>query len=232
MKDLEFLKNSYISNKGIYDNINIYENTIESFKEAVKHNLIINLKIRLTKDKILVVYCDNNLTRLMNLKDKISTTTYEELLYLNKYHIPTLEEVLKIINGSVPIIINPKGNDYKYYLQKELIKLLDTYHGKFVILSNNPLIIKWFNKNRPDYIVGEIISKNNKIIKLSPKYFFTNFIISTDFKSIDVEYYNIIKLKKIKEKSFLIGYIANNQEKYNMYKNITDNLFIEELYEE
>ena len=230
MKDMEFLKMGYVSNKGIYNNIDIYENTLESFKEAIDNNLIINLKIRLTKDKELVIYNDNNLTRLMNLKDKISTTTYEELLFLNKYHIPTLDEVLKLINGKVPIIINPKGNDHKYYLQKELVKLLETYEGKFAILNNNPLIIRWFNKNKPEYIIGEILSNHNKLSKFSPHYTLTNFIIETDFKSVNIDYYNIIKIKKLKEKSLVLSYVADTKEKFDIYKDVSDNLFIENIF--
>lgn len=232
MKDLEFLKINYISNKGIYDNINIFENTLESFNEALKNNLILNLKIRLTKDNILVVYNDSDLTRLMHLKDKISMTTYEELLYLNKYHIPTLEEVLKLVAGKVPIIINPKTLECKNHLQKELVKLLDNYQGKFAIISNNSLIIRWYNKNRPNYIVGEIMSKSSKLKKFNLLNYFINFTIISDFISIDIEYYNIIKMKNIKEETLLLGYIADTKEKYDKYKDVTDNLYIEKIFYE
>ncbi|MDD2409797.1 MAG: glycerophosphodiester phosphodiesterase family protein [Bacilli bacterium] len=232
MKDLEFLKTNYISNKGIYDNINIFENTLESFNEALKNNLILNLKIRLTKDNIIVVYNDSDLTRLMHLKDKIIMTTYEELLYLNKYHIPTFEEVLKLVAGKVPIIINPKTLECNNRLQKELVKLLDNYSGKFAIVNNNSLIIRWYNKNRPNYIIGEIMSKSSKLKKFNLLNYFVNFTIASDFISIDIEYYNIIKMKNIKEKTLLLGYIADTKEKFNKYKDVTDNLYIEKTFYE
>ena len=148
MNKIDFLKENLISNKGLYDNVNIFENTLESFSKAIDNNLIIYLKVRLTKDKVPVIYSDSNLARLMNLKDRVDTTNYDELIYLNKYHIPTLKEVLKLIDGKTPIIINPTSSSDKYYLQKEVVKLLDNYKGKFAILSSNPLIIRWFNKNK------------------------------------------------------------------------------------
>lgn len=231
MKDLEFLKTNYISNKGIYDNHNIFENTLEAFDLALKKNLIINLELRLTKDNVIVVYNDSDLTRLMHLKDKISSTTYEELLYLNKYHIPSIEEVLNLIKGRVPIIINPKTLECKHHMQKELVKLLDNYPGKFAIVSGNSLIIRWYNKNRPDYIVGEIMSKDIKLRKFKFVNYFVNFYLVTDFISIDIEYYNIIKMKKIKEETLLLGYIADTKEKFAKYKDVTDNLYIEKLFE-
>lgn len=228
MNKIDFLKENLISNKGLYDNVNIFENTLESFSKAIDNNLIIYLKVRLTKDKVPVIYSDSNLARLMNLKDRVDTTKYEELIYLNKYHIPTLKEVLKLIDGKTPIIINPTSSSDKYYLQKEVVKLLDNYKGKFAILSSNPLIIRWFNKNKPEYLTGEIITKKRKVKSL-PRYL-ANFTIKVDFKSVDIEYYNLIKLKKLKENSLVIGYLIDSKEKYNIYKNALDNIFISELF--
>ena len=228
MNKIDFLKENLISNKGLYDNVNIFENTLESFSKAIDNNLIIYLKVRLTKDKVPVIYSDSNLARLMNLKDRVDTTNYDELIYLNKYHIPTLKEVLKLIDGKTPIIINPTSSSDKYYLQKEVVKLLDNYKGKFAILSSNPLIIRWFNKNKPEYFTGEIITKKRKVKSL-PRYL-ANFTIKVDFKSVDIEYYNLIKLKKLKENSLVIGYLIDSKEKYNIYKNALDNIFISELF--
>lgn len=228
MNKIDFLKENLISNKGLYDNVNIFENTLESFSKAIDNNLIIYLKVRLTKDKVPVIYSDSNLARLMNLKDRVDSTNYDELIYLNKYHIPTLKEVLKLIDGKTPIIINPTSSSDKYYLQKEVVKLLDNYKGKFAILSSNPLIIRWFNKNKPEYLTGEIITKKRKVKSL-PRYL-ANFTIKVDFKSVDIEYYNLIKLKKLKENSLVIGYLIDSKEKYNIYKNALDNIFISELF--
>ena len=224
MNKIDFLKKNLISNKGLYDNVNIFENTLESFSKAIDNNLIIYLKVRLTKDKVPVIYSDSNLARLMNLKDRVDSTKYEELIYLNKYHIPTLKEVLKLIDGKTPIIINPTSSSDKYYLQKEVVKLLDNYKGKFAILSSNPLIIRWFNKNKPEYLTGEIITKKRKVKSL-PRYL-ANFTIKVDFKSVDIEYYNLIKLKKLKENSLVIGYLIDSKEKYNIYKNALDNILL------
>lgn len=230
MRDVKFLKGNPISNKGIYDNNKIYENTIEAFKKAIDHKLIIHLKVRLTKDKVPIIYSDNNLTRLMNLKDKINQITYDELIYLNKYHVPTLKEVLKLINGKVPIIINPKCCDFSYFLEKEIINNLDNYKGKVAFLSSNPLIIRWFNKNKSEIICGEILTKSNKTKKRKFISFFVNFIIKVDFKSIDIKSYSILKLQKAKENSIVLGYLIETKEEYNLYKNALDNVFIDELY--
>ncbi len=226
MKSIDFLKHNYISTKGIYDNLDIYENTLEAYKNALDKDFILYLKVRLTKDNIMIVYNDNDLTRLMNLKDKISTTTYEELCYLNKYHIPKIEEVLSLISGKVPILINPNSTNNKFYMQKELSLLLDKYQGDFAIVNANPRIIKWFNINRKDYVIGEIITKNKKLNILN---FITYCTLDTDFKSIDLKYYDILKMKKLTENNFVIGYLADTKDKFDIYNDVVNNLFIDNI---
>ena len=231
MKNTEFLKTCLITNKGVYDNKLVYENTLESFKTAIMYNCGVYINVRMTKDNVLVVYHDDSLTRLMNLKDKISSITYEELNYFSSYHVPTLEEVLLLINGQVPVIISPQTWDSKYYLEKELVKILDTYKGEFAILSNHAVIIKWFNKNRPDYIVGEILTRSRKINNLVFANMVANYSIVTDFKSVNIEYFDILKLKKIKENSLVIGYLIDDQEKYSTFKDSCHNLIIDKVLE-
>lgn len=228
MKDINFLKSSLFVNKGIYDNQIIYENTLESFKEAIKNKYSIIFSVNLTKDNVMILYYDNDLTRLMNLKDKISSITYEELNYLCSYHIPTLKEALELINGQVGIILDIRATSQKYYLEKVLPTVLDNYGGSFAILSKYVKSIKWFNKNKPDYIVGEVLTKKRN---LSLTNFIANCCINTDFKSININYYDIYKIKKIKEDSLVLGYLIDNQEKYLVYKDIFDNLFIDNVYE-
>ena len=228
MKDTEFLKSSLIVNRGIYDNQITYENTLNSFTEAIKNKYSILLSVSVTKNNILIAYHDEDLTRLMNLKDKISSITYEELNYLSSYHIPTIEETFNLINGEVPIIINIRNITKKHYLEKELAKYLDNYNGNFALLSRNARVIRWFNNNRPKYIIGEILTRNRSF---SLHNFILNCLIITDFKSINVDYYDLYKIKKIKEDSLVIGYLINNQEKYIVYKEVFDNLFIDKVYD-
>ncbi len=227
MKNTEFLKSTLIVNKGIYDNQIIFENTLESFNEAIlnKYSILFNLNV--TKDNVIIAYYDNNLTRLLSLKDKITDVTYEELNYLCSYHVPTLDEVLNLIKGQVPIIIDIRNTTKKNYLEKELSKRLDEYKGDFAILSKQAKVIRWFNNNRPDYIIGEILTKK----KRSFLNFLVNCMIVTDFKSINVERYNLYNIKKINESSLIIGYLINSQDKYQVYKDNFDNLIIDNVYE-
>ena len=105
MKDLSFLKSRYFVYKGIYDNKNVYENTLEAIKVAIRKNKAIYLTVCETKDKELII-CENDcLTRIQNQKDNIKDMTYDEISYLSFYHIPKLTEVLELTKD-VPLILN------------------------------------------------------------------------------------------------------------------------------
>jgi len=46
MGKCEFLNHSIIAHRGIYNNITIYENTIESIMYAIKNNLSVSIEVR------------------------------------------------------------------------------------------------------------------------------------------------------------------------------------------
>ena len=49
--------------RGLYDNKKIVENTIKAFKKCIELNLALEIDIRVTKDKKIVVFHDKNLKR-------------------------------------------------------------------------------------------------------------------------------------------------------------------------
>ena len=107
----DFLNHSIIAHRGIYNNITIYENTLESIMYASKNNLIVEIDVRTTLDNEIIVYHDEDASRLNNLKDTLNTITLNDLEYISPFHIPTLNEVLTSINGHVPIIIEIKEDN-------------------------------------------------------------------------------------------------------------------------
>lgn len=175
MKNLEFLKSNLIAHRGFH-NKEIPENSIKAFKRAIKNNYTIEFDIHLLKDNEIIVFHDDNLKRMTKLDKEVKNVTLKEIKKLKlletKEKIPTLKEVLKLINGKVPIVIELKCDNKAGLLEKELVKLLDDYDGLFCVKSFNPLTVRWFKKNRPNYIRGLLLtSKKNKFIKkLMPKF--------------------------------------------------------------
>lgn len=215
MKDLTFLKDRYYIYKGIYDNKNIYENTLEAIKVAIRKKKSLYLTIVETKDNQLIVCEEDALERIQNQKDNINDITYDEINYLSFYHIPLLKEVLEL-TSNISIILNLKINTKN----PELLNLLDNYTGKFAIITNNIKILNWINKVRDNYVIGEIITKH-KPFNLG------FYFVKTDFKSYNIDYIDKYKLKRMKEDSIVLGYLINNKTKLKKYNNLFDSLIID-----
>ena len=162
-----FLKESIIAHRGIYDNKKTIENTIGAFIKAINKKYAIELDLHLTKDKKIVVFHDDKLERLTNEKGYIKDKTLEELKkikLINGSSIPTFEEVLKLVNGKVPLLIELKDS-IGFKLEKEVVKELKNYNGEYAIQFCRPSTVIWFRIFKNDILRGLLIS-NKKINSL------------------------------------------------------------------
>ncbi len=233
--DNHFLKNSLISHRGIHDNIKTYENTLESFKLAMKKNYIIELDIHLTKDNQIVVFHDYNTKRITGKDHIVEQSTYKELNNQEIIHIPTLEEVLKLVHGKVPLLIEIKQNSKVGLLERTLMDILKNYKGEYAIQSFNAMTVYWLKKHYPNILRGQLSYhyKKIKMNKLS-KFLLKNMIFNPLTKPNFISYkYNELsprKIKKYKKKGIsLIAWTINNKADFNKYKDIYDNLICEKF---
>lgn len=223
MKDITFLKENLICRRGVYDNKRIYENTIAAYNRAVKHKYLIELDVRMLNDGTLICFHDEDMVRLLHVEGNIEKLNYEELSFLAKYQIPTLEDALNAINGAVPILIQIKTKSKKNNVELALVKLLDKYNGKFAIESFDPKGLKWFYKNKPDYVTGYMVGWKNFRRELIFKRY--------DFMNIKIDSYNPTKIKRYKEKKLVIGWRITTKEEFEINKTIYDNLVCDNILE-
>ncbi|MBC5630120.1 glycerophosphodiester phosphodiesterase [Clostridium sp. NSJ-6] len=184
--ETEWLTSTKFAHRGLYsDDGMIPENSLEAFDKAIENNYGIELDVSFTKDKKTVVFHDDNLLRMTGLNKKISDCTLEEIesLYLNgtDYKIPTFNEVLDLVDGKVPLIIEIKSNRDRYGLCNSVKNELNDYNGRFCIESFDPLIMSRIKKNMPDVIRGQLsmkFTKDNKApksLKVALEYLLLNF---------------------------------------------------------
>lgn len=223
-KNLNFLKDRLIAHRGIFDNSKVFENTIEAFQCAIKYNYIIELDIRMCSDGVLVVFHDENTERLLNVESKIEKLTYDELTYMAKYEIPTFESVLKLVNGSVPLVIETKSKTKRCMMEVKMMEYLDKYKGEYAIHSFNISSLKWFYKNRNNVPIGYLIGKKN--FKSEP-IFFKNY----DFLNVNVELFSDKKIRKMREDKIVLGYNIKSKELYDAKKDVYDNLTLDNILE-
>lgn len=187
------------AHRGLFDNKTLPENSMGAFKHAIEKNVGIELDLRLTKDGKIVVFHDETLERVCGKKVPLSSLTWDELkkerLLGTEYGIPRFEDVLALVNGRVPLLVELKGENGDDELCWKVAPLLDAYSGEFCIESFNPLLLRWFARHRPDMVRGQLVTnllkdgrKGNKIINFVLTYMLLNFLSRPDFIACDGRY--------------------------------------------
>lgn len=230
-----FKNDKIISHRGIHDNKKIYENTLEAFRLALDKNYIIELDVRLTKDKKLIIFHDVNTKRITNLNKIVEDSTYQELNNQNIIHIPLLEEVLDLVNGKVPLLIEIKQSNKVGELETKLMNLLTKYKGEYAIQSFNPKTLYYFKQNYPHVLRGQLsYNYTNKSIPLYQRLILKHMLFNPITKPHFISYkYNELSLSKIKKynrkKIILLGWTITNKKDYDKYKKYFDHLICEKF---
>lgn len=149
------------AHRGLWNN-KIPENSLTAFEAAARRGYAIELDVRPTKDGVIVVFHDDDLKRMCGKNALVRDLTFRELrgLTLNGTEevIPSLAEVLRLIGGRVPLLIEVKGEHANPKFCLALSEMLDTYNGAFAIESFSPIILNWFKKHRPSYARGQLVT--------------------------------------------------------------------------
>lgn len=160
----------YIAHRGLHSEL-VPENSLTAFRLAVEKCLSIELDVRLTKDCRIVVFHDNDLMRMCGIEGKVFDYTYEQLsafkLKNSDEKIPLLSEVLKIVDGKVPLLIELKGGAPFGELESRVDHMMKKYKGEFAVQSFNPFSVMWFRFHSPKVTRGQLVSKYRKTLTLS-----------------------------------------------------------------
>ena len=212
----------------------IPENSMLAFQKAVEKGYGIELDITISKDNQIVVFHDETLNRLCNINGNIEEFDYAYLKKLKLYetdeYIPLFDEVLALIDGKIPLIIEIKKHKNIGILEDILCDLLNNYKGEYFICSFEKEILTWFKKNKSSLKRGLIFKVNpkkfqkyNKTLFLY-KYFKTKpDFISLDYKLLDSSIYSFC----VKNNLPIISWTINSKEKYKKVNKKVDSVIFE-----
>lgn len=170
VNERHWLNTSLLLHRSIISS-SLKENSIESFKAAIDFATKNNLRVALELDVIiwhgeLICYHSDRLSS--KLGQESSSAKKVELKDSVKF-----EDVVKLVKGhdNVSIIIDIK--DYKYknrILEQKIVEVIEKneFKGNFAVQSFNPLVLMWFEKNRPDYIRGQVGHSLSGLAKYVP----------------------------------------------------------------
>jgi len=139
----------------------IPENSLSAFAYAKQSGYGVELDVQLTRDKQVVVFHDPDLKRMCGVDKKVNELTYAELkqyrLGTSSQGIPLLSEVLELL-VDVPVIceLKPHNGNTNTEICEYVCREIAQYAGEVWIESFSPFIVRWFKKNRPDIIRGQL----------------------------------------------------------------------------
>ncbi len=191
--DMSRFKGYAFAHRGLFITGVVPENSMAAFIKAKENGYGIEFDVHLTKDGTLAVMHDSSLMRTVGVERKITDLTREELgmYYLENTGetIPEFKEVLNLINGEAPLIIELKSDENNYaQLCRAVCKELQGYNGAYCLESFDPRCIRWLCRHRPKIIRGQL-SENflkHKNLKLFAFHLFltslcVNFLTRPDF---------------------------------------------------
>lgn len=159
--DMEPLKKWLYAHRGLHDNgTDAPENSIKAFRRALNAGFGIEMDVQLTRDKIPVVFHDFTLDRVCGAEGRVCDYTYQELqqfsLCKSQERIPRFGDVLEMVQGKVPLIIELKIERVDMSACAIVDELLSGYKGLYCIESFNPLGLYWYRRNRGRVIRGQL----------------------------------------------------------------------------
>jgi glycerophosphoryl diester phosphodiesterase len=136
------------------------ENSIAAFEAAAQAGYAIELDVQLCADGVPIVFHDLELARLTGVGGRVDQWTARKLgqISLARTHerIPTLVEVLQLVAGRAPLLIELKNEGIPGAMERAVAQALGRYQGPFAIQSFNPRTVNWFRLHLPHVLRGQL----------------------------------------------------------------------------
>lgn len=158
--DDRHLRGWLYAHRGLHDgNVHVPENSMEAFRLAVENGYGMELDVQLTKDGQLVVHHDGNLKRVCGVDKNLRDVDYAALPLLpDGSKIPLLSEVLAMVNGRAPIIVEVKHYGGAAKVAAASYEVLKRYTGAYCVESFDPTGMLWYRQHAPHIIRGQLAS--------------------------------------------------------------------------
>ena len=240
-QDYKWLTDIYIAHRGLFDNVEIPENSLPAFRKAKENNFGIEMDVQQSRDGVLVVFHDDNLDRMTGVHGKLCDFTFEELrkmrLLNTDCQIPTFEEFLEAADGA-NLVVEIKTHSDIGPLEQKVYEALKGYNGNYCIESFNPFIVRWFKVHAQEVIRGQLswsyyntplsklkqwVLRELKLCKWNGSQF-----IAYDAKTIA----DCKAVKKFGKKIPIICWTVKSQQQYEELKQHFDNMIFDSFVPE
>ncbi len=152
-----------IAHRGLHDvSRGVPENSLPAFWAAARAGYPIELDVRLLRDGEVVVMHDRDLDRVTHASGPVSAMDTSALravvlkgvassgdARLGDARVPLLRDVLDLITGSTPLLIEIKNEAAAGAIEPAVAAVLDGYAGPYAVQSFNPETVAWWRDHQP-----------------------------------------------------------------------------------
>ncbi len=177
-----------IAHRGLHGN-GVCENSREAFTSAIEAGLPIELDVNVSADGECFVIHDDDLSRLCDADVFLSSLNSDEIkkyrLTVGGEDIPTLREVLELVDGRVPLLIELKGRAVSR-APVALWRVLKEYRGTLAVQSFNPVYLFKLRRMAKHIPIGFLTKRKNRgmggtLFALFSRNLLFNFLFRPDF---------------------------------------------------
>jgi glycerophosphoryl diester phosphodiesterase len=147
-----------VAHRGLHD-LRLPENSLGAFDAAASKGYAIELDVRLTADKKIVVIHDANTKRMTGVDMTVAASSAKDLsmhpLKNTSYKLPLLTDALTTIGGRVPVIIEIKYPAAARAIGPHLLAALATYKGDYAVEAFDPRVLIWLRRHAPHVPRGQ-----------------------------------------------------------------------------
>lgn len=163
---MAFLRGRRFAHRGLHG-ADAVENSRAAFKAAIAVGDGIECDVQLSGDGTAFVFHDGTLERLTDEQGelaKLSAGTIGRALLRGTHEtIPRLEEMLAIVGGQVPLLIEVKAPNREVgRLCLAVRRALEGYRGPVAVMSFNPEVGRWFADHGPRITRGLVVTEENR----------------------------------------------------------------------
>ena len=165
--DLGWLKGTVFAHRGLH-NSGVPENSMAAFEAAIEAGYGIECDIQRARDGTAMVFHDWELERLTGETGPVAKRDAQslgaiELRGASGQTIPRLADVLKLVAGRVPLLIEVKSKrDHRVSAVCLAIRrTLEGYRGPHGVMSFDPRIARWFAVHSPETPRGLVVTEQD-----------------------------------------------------------------------
>src|SRR3954462_3060426 len=136
------------------------ENSLAAFAHACAHGFPVELDVRLTRDREVVVFHDRALRRLTGAGGRVEERYAAEVRALRLQgtdeRVPLLREVLELVGGRVPLLIELKSGAPPTALELAVLAALDGYAGEVAIQAFQLRTVRELDRRAAPHAIGHL----------------------------------------------------------------------------